>query len=216
MRAALATRCPEIDEQFGDAEAFRAEMLKTMDSHPDRKHDFTFLRKATLHRLLGNETHVTEIFELWFKARNSPEFFPGALEALAALRAKNVKIGTLTDGNSDPHTMDGLRDLIDFSVNATEAGAPKPDKRMFSLCEAKSGCKASAMVMVGDNADKDVVGALNAGWKAIWVRPPQNGPAIVGSPMDLGGGGLGEASRADAAVAHVEEVEDILHSWAQT
>eukprot|EP00931_Biecheleriopsis_adriatica_P063254 TRINITY_DN38262_c0_g1_i3.p1 TRINITY_DN38262_c0_g1~~TRINITY_DN38262_c0_g1_i3.p1 ORF type:complete len:100 (+),score=18.80 TRINITY_DN38262_c0_g1_i3:40-339(+) len=67
MRAALATRCPEIDEQFGDAEAFRAEMLKTMDSHPDRKHDFTFLRKATLHRLLGNETHVTEIFELWFK-----------------------------------------------------------------------------------------------------------------------------------------------------
>mmetsp|Transcript_21802 Transcript_21802/g.39109 ORF Transcript_21802/g.39109 Transcript_21802/m.39109 type:complete len:245 (-) Transcript_21802:146-880(-) len=212
MREAFAARCPNSTAPL-DNISFRKEMLQTAEANPQRSHDFTFLRQETLSRLCDDPALAAEIYDIWFTVRNNPEFFPGALEALKELRKRGITVGTLTDGNSDPHSMIGLKDVIDFSVNSVEAGAPKPDRRMFSLCETKSGCAPSAMVMVGDNADKDVAGAKNAGWRAIWVHPPKNG--IVGSVLDLGGGGQSSAAEADADVDSVAQLPEILTQWLQ-
>lgn len=198
---------------------FREEIRKSMSMHPDRKHDFTFLRLMTLQRLTGSEVIAREMMDVWLQKRNNPVFFPGALEALTSLRKAGIQIGTLTDGNADPLAIQGLKDVVDFCVSSVEAGASKPDRRAFALCEAKSGCAPRSMVMVGDNAQKDVAGALAAGWRAIWVQPSQDRPAVVGTAYDLTGSIAMEADEvkqmAHAVVGHVKEVEAIMRSWAQ-
>ncbi|CAK9106820.1 unnamed protein product [Durusdinium trenchii] len=120
--------------------------------------------------------------------------------------------GTLTDGNADPFVISPLKDLIDFHVNSVEAGAPKPDLRMFKLCEAKSGCLPNQLVMVGDNVGKDIRGAQAAGWRSIWVHPPKCegcGPFEMAAPAAVGD------TAADAEVDQVSKVEEVLLRWEQ-
>ncbi|CAK0895824.1 unnamed protein product [Prorocentrum cordatum] len=129
---------------------------------------------------------------------------------------RSSRIGTLTDGNADPRCIEGLRDVVDFCVSSVEAGAEKPDRRTFSLCEAKSRLLPEQLVMVGDNIGKDVMGAKAAGWRAIWVVPPRDG--VAGSAHDLSSSGVAltaEASReaADATVESVAGVAGVLRSW---
>jgi len=209
MSQALSAKRPELQT---DALTFKEEMRRVQEEHPEKKHDFTFCRHEVLRKLTGDDQLAEEVFQIWHRQRNSPTLFPGALDAIRSLKSKGVSIGTLTDGNANPFTIDGLRDVIDFAVNAVEAGAPKPDRRMFALCESKAGLGPEAMVMVGDNPAKDVEGALDAGWRAIWVRPPE--PSILRSAFDVDAGGSGPAlRRAHADVDHVSEVEACLTAW---
>mmetsp|Transcript_101396 Transcript_101396/g.302393 ORF Transcript_101396/g.302393 Transcript_101396/m.302393 type:complete len:245 (+) Transcript_101396:38-772(+) len=213
MRTALAERCPELDSKASEQAQFREEMRRTMEENPERKHDFTFVRHETLKRVTGSEEAAAAVFEAWFQKRNSPALFPGAREALLSLRDAGLKIGTLTDGNANPLEMEALRDVVHFHVSAAEVGAAKPDLRVFSLCERKAGCAAPELVMVGDSAEKDVRGAQDAGWRAIWVRPPVNG-SVLGGPHDLTSSQpISGEGKADATVDHVREVEGILRSW---
>lgn len=69
---------------------------------------------------------------------------------------------------------------IDFTVLSYDVGAEKPDKRIFTAAEEMLGGLLEAeqqsidldqwsKVYVGDEYDKDVVGATDAGWRAILV-----------------------------------------------
>jgi len=69
-----------------------------MNDDLDREHDFTYVRKTTLNRIIGNGEIASEAFDAWYKQRNAPSFFPGVLLALQELRDDGFKIGTLTDG----------------------------------------------------------------------------------------------------------------------
>ncbi|CAJ1408556.1 unnamed protein product [Effrenium voratum] len=209
MQAALQLRRPEV---ACGPEVVKEAMLQVMADQPARKHDYSFCRREALKKMTGDAALSEEVFQTWHAARNRPELFPGALEALGRLK-QHVSIGTLTDGNGDPFVIPGLKALVDFHVSAAEAGAGKPDLRAFQLCEAKSGCTPGELVMVGDNPAKDVQGAKDAGWRAIWVRPPA--VAISGSAFDVSQGAA-QPAPADAEVDHVREVESILLRWAQS
>ncbi|CAK0799330.1 unnamed protein product [Prorocentrum cordatum] len=217
MCVAISETRPEFQASISDQDSFRDEMKTTMSNNPDKKHDFNFVRTETLSRLTDAET-ATIAFDAWLQRRNRPTFFPGALEALQELRDTGIKIGTLTDGNADVSVIGALEAIVDFHVSAVEAGAPKPDRRAFALCEARSGCAPANIVMVGDNIEKDVLGAQSAGWKSIWVQPSFAEVAFAGSAYDLSGSKTfseEEAKKAaDANVKHVVEVKDILRSWA--
>ncbi|GIZ37553.1 hypothetical protein CKM354_000099700 [Cercospora kikuchii] len=68
---------------------------------------------------------------------------------------------------------------VDFSVMSYDVGHEKPDKRIFeaaeevlrtSLLRAENGESVEwRKVYVGDEHEKDVVGALNAGWNAVLI-----------------------------------------------
>lgn len=206
MRQTLIARLPDIGAKYGNGYVFAAEMLKTMENNPAREHDFTFLRRETLRRLTGNEGIAAEIYEAWFRSRNNPRLFPGALEALHALRAAGVKVGTLTDGNSDPTRMEnGLRDVLDFCVSAADAGVGKPDPQVFALCEARAGLRPSQMLMVGDSFDKDIAGAKRAGWRAVWVRGESLSAVGVAGKWSPS-----TESEADAVIERAAEVAGLL------
>ena len=60
---------------------------------------------------------------------------------------------------------------VDVLVVSEEAGASKPDPEIFRIALARLGCAASDTVMVGDSWAADVIGARDAGIRAIWFNP---------------------------------------------
>lgn len=65
----------------------------------------------------------------------------------------------------------GLMDFFSFVAVSEEAGAEKPDEKLFTLCLEKAGVMAYECVFVGDSFKGDVVGALKAGMNAVWYAP---------------------------------------------
>ncbi|MFX4865018.1 HAD-IA family hydrolase [Acinetobacter baumannii] len=50
-----------------------------------------------------------------------------------------------------------------------EVGLGKPDPRLFRMALCAFGVGPEEAVMVGDNPQRDIQGALRAGAKAVWV-----------------------------------------------
>jgi putative hydrolase of the HAD superfamily len=96
----------------------------------------------------------------------------GAAEALAALRAHGLRLGVVSnfDHRLEPILAGlGLRPFFDAVVRPSEAGAAKPDPRIFACALARLGAAPEAAVYVGDDAELDVVAARAAGLAAIDV-----------------------------------------------
>ncbi len=100
---------------------------------------------------------------------------PGALETVRELKKRGIRIGIGTDMTARVQFRKleflGLLPYIDFFVSSEEAGAEKPDPALFARCVEKAGCEAQECLFVGDNRKKDVLGAQNAGLKAVWYCP---------------------------------------------
>ncbi|MDA9781153.1 HAD family hydrolase [Amylibacter sp.] len=60
----------------------------------------------------------------------------------------------------------GIEDYITHFVSSEEVGAEKPDPRMFTTAVNKLGISSDKCIMIGDNYEKDVVGATKTGIKA--------------------------------------------------
>jgi HAD superfamily hydrolase (TIGR01509 family) len=63
----------------------------------------------------------------------------------------------------------GLAPLLDVVVLPADAGAAKPDPRIFQLALARLGVAAAEALYVGDDAEDDVAGATAAGLRAVDV-----------------------------------------------
>ena len=46
----------------------------------------------------------------------------------------------------------------------------KPDIELFRMMEDRLGLFPSDLWMVGDNYDKDIAGAVKAGWHSLWIN----------------------------------------------
>ncbi|MCB9197289.1 MAG: noncanonical pyrimidine nucleotidase, YjjG family [Flavobacteriales bacterium] len=56
-------------------------------------------------------------------------------------------------------------------ITSEMAGVKKPEIEIFQLALDKTGAKASQSVYIGDDIVVDVLGAINAGWYAIYFNP---------------------------------------------
>lgn len=100
----------------------------------------------------------------------------GAREILMFTRNRGFKTGILSNGFSGVQDnklkSGGLAELVDFVVLSDHADANKPDRRIFDFACKVADVQASQCIMVGDNGDTDIAGALLAGWPtAIWYNP---------------------------------------------
>jgi len=64
----------------------------------------------------------------------------------------------------------GLAGYFSAVVVSGELGAGKPDPAIFRHALREVGCDAEHAVMVGDSLTRDVLGALDAGLRAVWVN----------------------------------------------
>lgn len=113
---------------------------------------------------------------------NSDDRVPAILTSLG-LRVSPLRVGVDGEHATSP---DKEHD-IDFAVMSYDAGYEKPDRRIFDaavrLAEEVAATTRSSdardddweKIYVGDEYDKDVVGALNADWKAVLIDREQQG-----------------------------------------
>ncbi len=97
----------------------------------------------------------------------------GAVALLEYLH-KQVKIAIVTN-NVVAEQIDKLQrlkmeHLIDELVTSEETGFIKPDPRIFQEALKRLGCRAEEAVMLGDSWKSDVLGAQQAGIRAIWLN----------------------------------------------
>ncbi len=77
----------------------------------------------------------------------------------------------------------GLADRFDAVVVSGDLGTAKPDPAVFAHALRAVGCDPREAVMVGDNLEKDVDGALAAGLSAVWLN--RDGKERPGGRPDL-------------------------------
>ena len=92
-------------------------------------------------------------------------------------------VGLVTNGPPDIQRLKleqtGLADHFSAVVISGELGLGKPDRGIFLHALAALDVEPQAAVMVGDNWERDVEGALSAGLSAVWIshgrEPPRAG-----------------------------------------
>jgi FMN phosphatase YigB (HAD superfamily) len=63
-----------------------------------------------------------------------------------------------------------MSDLVDVLITSEEVGVLKPDARIYQVALTRLGAVAAQTVMVGDNWQADVVGALAVGIRPLWLN----------------------------------------------
>lgn len=100
---------------------------------------------------------------------------PGAKEALVALRARGVRTGIITNGYAYLQRAKihhhGYEALFDTIVVSEEAGAHKPEGRIFELALERVGARPETAWHVGDNLENDIAGAERAGLTSVLYDP---------------------------------------------
>lgn len=99
----------------------------------------------------------------------------GAREFLDYLRGRGYRLGVLSNGfrevQYEKMRSGGIDRYFDVVVLSDEIEVNKPDRRLFDHAVSKAGSGGCVNVMVGDNVDADIAGAVGAGWPAIWYNP---------------------------------------------
>lgn len=168
--------------------AMRALRAEVAAERTDLSHDFTAQRHLTIQRAFAHcgidEAPVEALWEIYFSARNSVEFYPESLPALERITGR-WPIASLTNGNADLDRI-GIRAHFAHHVCARDTGVPKPDARIFLAAAERLGLAAGEILHVGDDPELDVVGARDAGLRTAWInRARHPWPGALGRAPDL-------------------------------
>jgi HAD superfamily hydrolase (TIGR01549 family) len=100
------------------------------------------------------------------------DLYPDALPALAALREAGYRLAVVA--NQPWQRSDELRAIgveADVMAMSEELGVAKPDPAFFAKCLAlMDDADPGDVAYVGDRVDNDVLPALDAGMRAVWIR----------------------------------------------
>ena len=140
--------------------------------------------EARLERLRGvcrryeidpDDATLAEIATAYASAQQSnTRMVPGVPALLDALRAR-VKIGVVTNGPAARQRgkLEGIgirAEDLDALAISEEVGALKPDPAIFRHAVARLDVAPDRVTMVGDSWEKDVLGALGSGLRAVWLN----------------------------------------------
>lgn len=167
----LGQNCPAIPEKFS-AEAALEIREQVISEHWDKAHDFRFLRKMALGRMLDacgySDDFIEDAFDVFDIERNKVELFPDVLPALQIL-AEHFTVIAVTNGNANLRTI-GIRHLFSDVITAVDAGAAKPARLIFEEAVCRAGVTPAETLHVGDHPEIDIVGAKEAGLCTAWMN----------------------------------------------
>ncbi len=124
--------------------------------------------------------------------------FPYTIEILDYLLAKNYAIHLITNGfhNIQSHKLksSGLDKYFQYIITSESSNSLKPKKEIFDYALKAASAELSTSIMIGDNIDADIQGAINAGMDSIFVN--HTGEEIC--------------CNATFTITHLQQIESIL------
>ncbi len=143
----------------------------TAKERSDLAHDLSALRRESIRTALkraGEDPALADpAFDAFFAERQRVTLYDDALPALKWL-SERYPLVAVSNGNADIHQT-GVGRWFRTAFNARAFGSGKPHAPIFRAAAASVGLLPRDVLHVGDDAELDVVGALNAGMQAAWL-----------------------------------------------
>ncbi len=100
----------------------------------------------------------------------------GAMDVLLYLQDK-YQLHIITNGFKEVQHIkldySNLKPFFEHIIISEEHGFNKPDIKIFDLAQQLTDAQSHECIMIGDNYDTDILGALNANWKAVYLSNSQ-------------------------------------------
>ena len=136
--------------------------------------DVSALRRLTLKRALAHDIKeepalndaTDKCYDVFYRARSEFKVANNVLTLLDTLRSRFPLVG-ITNGNVDAE-MIGILPFFVKILHASVERPMKPHRHMFDEASQLVGVAPENILHVGDNLEKDVMGAVNAGFQAAW------------------------------------------------
>jgi putative hydrolase of the HAD superfamily len=100
--------------------------------------------------------------------------FPDTIEVLSYLRDKKYNMHLITNGfEAVQHSKlkaSGLAPFFEHVITSEGSNSLKPEAAIFEYAFAKAGAEAASSLMIGDNLEVDIAGALAVGMDAVHVN----------------------------------------------
>jgi putative hydrolase of the HAD superfamily len=115
------------------------------------------------------------------------KLFPYTLEILDYLTEKQYKLHLITNGFEKTQwkkiNLSGIGKYFTQVITSETSNSLKPKKEIFDYALEKAGATLKESIMIGDNQDADIQGAINAGMDSIFVNhinaKPQLSPTYI-------------------------------------
>src|SRR5438046_1222631 len=100
--------------------------------------------------------------------------FPHAKEILQYLSDKGYALHLVTTGfertQHNKLLYSGLKPFFAEIITSEGSGSLKPNKEIFQFALSKCGTTPDQCIMIGDNIEVDIIGAMNAGIDQVYVN----------------------------------------------
>lgn len=109
--------------------------------------------------------------------------FPYTKEILQYLKDKGYSLHLVTNGfeqtQQNKLMYSGLRPFFTEIITSEGSGSLKPNKEIFQFALDKCCAAASECIMIGDNVEVDIIGAMNAGIDQVYVNHLGVAPTVM-------------------------------------
>ena len=124
---------------------------------------------------IGDEPLAREMSEKFLEILPTKKLlFPNTIEVLNYLLDKNYQLHLITNGFENTQwkklNNSGLNIYFTHVVTSEGSNSIKPHKEIFDYALNKAGAKLRQSIMLGDNLDADIQGAINVGMDNIFVN----------------------------------------------
>jgi putative hydrolase of the HAD superfamily len=124
--------------------------------------------------------------------------FPYTIEILEYLKNKDYTMHLITNGFESVQFKkiknSNLADYFTEVITSEASNSLKPNKEIFEYALKVSNANVETSIMIGDNEDADIQGAINAGMDSIFVNHLQIQPTVP----------------ATHTITHLKELENIF------
>jgi len=129
-----------------------------------------FAEVCTAFRQQPNQFVIERLVGMWNKNEFLAKPFFETIDALQYLKSKGYKIALIS--NTNPTIMRvidkyKMHDLFDAEIYSYQEGILKTNPELFKIALKKLKLKEEDVIMIGDSIQTDMMGARNAGIRAI-------------------------------------------------
>jgi putative hydrolase of the HAD superfamily len=164
-------------EEASFASMWRAASERHIVAFLAREISFQEQRRRRMREISGNKSMSAEEADFLFDAylrhyEDSWRAFPDVVPFLEKFGSQSI--GIVSDGAQAQQEAKlkaiGIWPHVAFMVTAESSGMSKPDPRMFHQACALARVSPCDACYIGDNLEKDAIGASSAGLRGIWLN----------------------------------------------